>query len=85
MTLSVTSTGVVVLTSGCLDEQAACDAETGHAAYAVDVLRTTRSMMLSVSQTLKMSRHCTRQKLLQTRRALTPYAATPVLVIGPGT
>ena len=36
VTLSSTTTGVVVLTGGCLDiEQAACDAESGHDAYAV--------------------------------------------------
>ena len=86
VTLSVTSTGVVVLTGGCLDnEQAACDQETGHDAYAVHVLRIARSMMLSVRHMLKVSRCCTREKLLQTRRALTQYAATPVVVIGPGT
>ena len=34
---------------------------------------------------LKVSRRCTREKLLQTRRAVTTYAATPVVVIGPGT
>ena len=86
VTLSVTSTGVVVLTGVCLDsEQVACDRETGHDAYAVEVLRTARSMMLSVRHMLKVSRRCTREKLLQTRRALTPYAATTVVVIGPGT
>ena len=47
--LSVTSTGVVMLTGGCPDNaQAAFDRETGHDAYAVDVLRTARSVMLSV-------------------------------------
>ena len=55
----------------------------GRPDYAVDVLRTARSMMLSVRQMLKVSRRCTRQKLLETRRALTPYVATPVAVIGP--
>ena len=34
---------------------------------------------------LKVSRRCIREKLLETRRALTPYAATPVVVIGPRT
>ena len=37
--LLVTSNGVFVLTGGYLDsEQAACDRETGHNAYVVDVL-----------------------------------------------
>ena len=86
VTLSVISTRVVVLTGGCLDiEHAARDRETRHDAYAVDVLRTARSMMLSLRQMLKVSRHCTREKLLQMRQAFTPYAATPVVVIGPGT
>ena len=86
VTLSVMSTGVVVLNGGCLDsEQGACDAETGYDVYAVDVLQTARSMMLCVHQMLKVSRRCTHEKLLQTRRALTPYVATPVVVIGPGT
>ena len=49
VTVSVTFTGVVVLSGGCLDsEQAACDQETAHDGYAVDMLRTTRSMMLSM-------------------------------------
>ena len=83
--------GIVVLTGGCLDsEQAVCDQETGHDAYAVDVLRTAQSMMLFVHQMLKVSRCYTREKLLETRRALTrraltQYEATPVVVIGPGT
>ena len=48
-------------------------------------LCTPRCMMLSLRLMLKVSRRCTREKLLQTRRALTPYAATPVVVIGPRT
>ena len=86
VTLSVTSTDVVVLTGRYLDsEHVACDQESGHDAYVVNVPRMARSMMLSVRLMLKVSRRCTCEKLLQTRRALTPYAATPVVVIGPGT
>ena len=42
-------------------------------------------MMLFVRHMLKASRCCIRKKLLQTRRALTPYADIPVVAIGPGT
>ena len=54
----------------------------GHDPAAVDVLRTARSMKLSVRQMLKLRRHCTREQLLETLRGLTPYVATPVVVVG---
>ena len=86
VTLSVMSTGVVMLSGGCLgSEQASCDEQTGHNAYAVNVLWTALSMMLSVRQMLEVSCRCTCEKLVRTYRALTPYEATPVVVIGPGT
>ena len=50
----------------------------GHDPYARDILRTLWSMMLSLRHMLKVSRRCTHEQLLQARRALTPYVATPV-------
>ena len=83
-TLPVMSTGVVVLPGGCLvNEPGACDHDTGHDAYAADVLLTARSMMPSERHMLKLRRRRTREKLLQTRQA--PCAATLVVVIGPAT
>ena len=84
VTIAKTTTGEVVLRGGCFDsEQVNCDRMSGHDPAAVDVLRTARFMKLSVRQMLELRRHCTREQLLETRRGLTPYVATPVVVVGP--
>ena len=84
VTITKTTTGEVVPRGGCFDsEQVNCDRMSVHDPAAVDVLRTARSMKLSVRQMLKLRRHCTREQLLETRRGLTPYVATPVVVVGP--
>ena len=78
------TTREVVLRGGGFDsEQVNCDRLSGHDPAAVDVLRTARSMKLSVRQMLKWRRHCTREQLLETRRGLTPYVATLVVIAGP--
>ena len=84
VTITKTSTGEVVLRGVCFDsEQVKCHRMLGPDPAAVGVLRTVRSMKLSVRQMLKLRRHCTREQLLETRRGLTPYVATPVVVVGP--
>ena len=84
VTITKTTTREVVLRGGCFDsEQVNCDRMSGHDPAAVDLLRTARSMKLSVRQMLKLRRHCTRAQLLETRRGVTGYVATPVVVVGP--
>ena len=41
-------------------------------------------MTLFVGQMLKVSRRCSRETLVEPWQALTPYAATPVVVVGRG-
>ena len=43
--------------------------------YALDVLRHARAMQLSMRQTSRLPRRCTRAELYEARRALTPYDA----------
>ena len=84
VTITKTTTGEVVLRGGCFDsEQLNCDRMSEHDSPAVDILRTARSMKLSVRQMLKVRRHCSREQLLETRRGFTAYVATPVVVVGP--
>ena len=84
VTITKTTTREVVLRGGCFDsEQVNCDRMSGHDPAVLDVLRTARSMKISVRQMLKLCRHCTHEQLLETRRGLTPYVATPVVVVGP--
>ena len=52
--------------------------------YAVDVLRRARAMQLSMRQTLRLPRRCTRDELCEARRALTPYDAVTLTVRGHG-
>ena len=52
--------------------------------YAVDVLPRARTMQLSMRQTLRLPRRCTRDELYEARRAITPYDAVAVSMRGHG-
>ena len=75
--------GVVSLVGGTMDNAGEVMAAAGEVnGYAVDVLRCARAMQLSMRQTVRVPRRCTRNELYEARRALTPYDAVAVRVRG---
>ena len=79
------ATGVVSLVGGSMDNAGEVMAAAADVSgYAVDVLRRARAMQLSMRQTLRLPRRCTRDELYEARRALTPYDAVAVSVRGHG-
>ena len=79
------ASGVVSVAAGSMDNagevMAAAATVNG---YAVDVLRRARAMQVSVRQTLRLPRRCTRDELYEARRMLPPYDAVAVSVRGHG-
>ena len=79
------ATGVVSVVGGSIDNKGVVMAAVADVnGYAVDVLRRARAMQLSIEQTLRMPRRCTRDELYEARRAITPYDAVDVNVRGHG-
>ena len=77
------ATGMISLVGGSMDnagEVIAAAADVN--GYAVDVLRPACAMQLSMRQTLRLPRRCTRDELYEARRAITPYDAVAVSVRG---
>ena len=79
------ATGVVSLMGGSMDNAREVMAAAANVnGYAVDVLCHARAMQLSMRQTLRLPRRCTRDELYEARRAITPYDAVAVSVRGHG-
>ena len=79
------ATGVACLVGGSSDNaQEVMAAAADVNGYAVDVLRRARAIQVSMRQTLRLPRRCTRDELYEARRAIAPYDAVAVSVPGHG-
>lgn len=85
VTLKQDTSGHTYLRGGCMDtQQDAADAGEGYHPGAIDVIRKARQMGLSLRQTLKVPRRCTRVQLLQEQARLMPYRAKAHVVRASG-